>query len=128
MCICNDRRWPETFRVMGLKGVEIVLLGYNTLDTNVYHPEPVDRRMFHHRLSLQAGTYQNGTWVVASAKAGQEDGYGSAVVAPTGEIVAQALTEGDEIVVTDEDSGRASHHRRPLDYPGRCAERQGFSA
>ena len=29
MCICNDRRWPETFRVMGLKGVEMVLLGYN---------------------------------------------------------------------------------------------------
>ena len=30
MCICNDRRWPETYRVMGLEGVEIVLLGYNT--------------------------------------------------------------------------------------------------
>jgi predicted amidohydrolase len=30
MCICNDRRWPETYRVMGLQGVEMVLLGYNT--------------------------------------------------------------------------------------------------
>ena len=30
MCICNDRRWPETYRVMGLQGVELVLLGYNT--------------------------------------------------------------------------------------------------
>jgi predicted amidohydrolase len=30
MCICNDRRWPETFRVMGLQGVELVMLGYNT--------------------------------------------------------------------------------------------------
>ena len=30
MCICNDRRWPETYRVMGLQGVEIVALGYNT--------------------------------------------------------------------------------------------------
>src|SRR5258705_5337007 len=28
MCICNDRRWPETYRVMGLQGVEMVLLGY----------------------------------------------------------------------------------------------------
>src|SRR3546814_15567071 len=27
MCICNDRRWPETYRVMGLQGVERVLLG-----------------------------------------------------------------------------------------------------
>jgi predicted amidohydrolase len=105
MCICNDRRWPETFRVMGLKGVEIVLLGYNTPDTNIYHREPVHRRMFHHLLSLQAGAYQNGTWVVASAKAGREDGYGliggTAIVAPTGEIAAQALTEADELVVYD---------------------------
>ena len=30
MCICNDRRWPETYRVMGLQGVEMVLCGYNT--------------------------------------------------------------------------------------------------
>ena len=30
MCICNDHRWPETYRVMGLQGVEMVLLGYNT--------------------------------------------------------------------------------------------------
>ena len=29
-CICNDRRWPETFRVMSLKGAEMVVLGYNT--------------------------------------------------------------------------------------------------
>lgn len=27
MCICNDRRWPETYRVMGLQGVEVVMLG-----------------------------------------------------------------------------------------------------
>ncbi len=105
MCICNDRRWPETFRVMGLKGVEMVLLGYNTPDTNIYHPEPPHRRMFHHMLSLQAGAYQNGTWVVASAKAGREDGYGliggTAIVAPTGEVAARALTEADEVVLYD---------------------------
>ncbi|HEY7696852.1 MAG TPA: N-carbamoyl-D-amino-acid hydrolase, partial [Vicinamibacteria bacterium] len=105
MCICNDRRWPETFRVMGLKGVEMVLLGYNTPDTNIYHPEPPHRRMFHHMLSLQAGAYQNGTWVVASAKAGREDGYGliggTAIVSPTGEVAAQASTEADEVVLYD---------------------------
>ena len=30
MCICNDRRWPETYRVMGLQSAELILLGYNT--------------------------------------------------------------------------------------------------
>ena len=34
MCICNDRRWPETYRVMGLQGVEMVVLGYNTPSVN----------------------------------------------------------------------------------------------
>lgn len=102
MCICNDRRWPETYRVMGLKGVDLVMLGYNTPDSNAYHPEPVHLKMFHNLLSMQAGAYQNGTWVVAAAKAGAEDGYGliggSCIIAPTGEIVAQALTEEDEVI------------------------------
>jgi predicted amidohydrolase len=112
MCICNDRRWPETFRVMGLQGVDMVVLGFNTPDTNIYHPEPVHRRMFHHMLSLQAGAYQNATWVVASAKAGKEDGFGliggSAIVAPTGEIAAQSITEDDELIMfnCDLDMGR----------------------
>jgi predicted amidohydrolase len=103
MCICNDRRWPETYRVLGLKGVELVMLGYNTPSSNIFHDEPVHLRMFHNRLSLQAGAYQNGTWVVAAAKAGREDGHGliggSCIVAPTGEIMAQALSEDDEVIV-----------------------------
>ena len=32
MCICNDRRWPETFRVMALQGAEMVVLGYKHAD------------------------------------------------------------------------------------------------
>ena len=103
MCICNDRRWPETYRVLGLQGVELVMLGYNTPSANVFHDEPEHLRMFHNRLSLQAGAYQNGTWVVAAAKAGREDDHGliggSCIVAPTGEIMAQALSEDDEVIV-----------------------------
>ena len=34
MLICNDRRWPEAYREMGLQGVELVMLGYNTPTTN----------------------------------------------------------------------------------------------
>jgi N-carbamoyl-D-amino-acid hydrolase len=104
MCICNDRRWPETYRVMGLQGVELVMLGYNTPSANSENAdESVERRMFHHRLSLQAGAYQNSTWVVATAKCGVEDGHplfgGSCIVNPHGEIVAEAKTEDDELVV-----------------------------
>lgn len=105
-CICNDRRWPETFRVMALKGAEMVVLGYNTPTENIYHPqEPPYIRVFHHLLSCQASAYQNGIWLVATAKAGKEDGFGmygcSVIVAPTGEVVAKTTSEEDEVVVHD---------------------------
>ena len=106
MCICNDRRWPETYRVMGLQGVEMIVLGYNTPAVNSQKPsEGPEQRMFQHRLSLQAGAYQNSTWVVAAAKCGVEDSHpligGSLIVNPDGEVVAQAKTEDDELVVAD---------------------------
>lgn len=104
MAICNDRRWPETYRVMGLQGVEMVLIGYNTPSVNAERSEEgVEKRLFHNRLSVQAGAYQNATWVVAVAKAGVEDGHalfgGSLIVDPDGEIVAEARTEEDELLV-----------------------------
>src|SRR5438132_11195786 len=74
MCICNDRRWPETYRVMGLQGVELIVLGYNTPSFNAQQSaEGPEKRLFHHRLSLQAGASQNSTWAVAAAKGRVED-------------------------------------------------------
>jgi predicted amidohydrolase len=104
MCICNDRRWPETYRVMGLQGVEMVLLGYNTPSVNSQKAtEGPEKRLFHNRLSVQAGAYQNSTFVVAVAKAGSEDGHpmigGSLIVGPEGDILAEAETEADELVI-----------------------------
>jgi N-carbamoyl-D-amino-acid hydrolase len=105
LCICNDRRWPETYRVLALRGAEVVALGYNTPTPDTDYAAPDHLAMFHHLLSLQAGAYQNGLWVLAAAKAGWEDGYhlmgGSCIVAPTGEIAVRALGEGDEILVHD---------------------------
>jgi hypothetical protein len=106
MCICNDRRWPETYRVMGLQGVEMVVLGFNTPSVNSQKGgEALAQRMFHHKLSIQAGAYQNATWVVAVAKAGTEDGHhlmgGTCIVNPDGEIVAELEGEEDGIVVYD---------------------------
>jgi len=133
MCICNDRRWPETYRVMGLQGVELLLLGYNTSAQNHATHEPGHLRMFHHLLALQAGAYQNGTWIAASAKAGMEDGLigGSCIIAPTGEIVARAVTEGDELITADCDLSLCDYikstvfdfarHRR-VEYYGRITE------
>lgn len=130
MCLCNDRRWPETFRVMGMKGVEMVMLGYNTPAANAVGPEPFHVRMMHNHITMQAGAYQNGTWVVGVAKAGPEEGCdlmgGSVIVAPSGEIVAQAHTLGDELIVAECDLDACTFnkttifnfeaHRRPEHY------------
>jgi N-carbamoyl-D-amino-acid hydrolase len=139
MCICNDRRWPETYRVMGLQGVEMIVLGYNTPSLNSQKAdESPEQRMFHHRLTLQAGAYQNSTWVVATAKCGVEDGHplfgGSLIVNPDGEIVAQATTEDDELVVADCDLDATAfgkqtvfdfaRHRR-IEHYGRITSQTG---
>jgi len=105
MATCNDRRWPETYREMGLQGVEMILIGYNT--PIHYAPDPAQNPLqgFHNHLCMQSGAYQNGTWVVGVAKGGNEEGVEtlaqSAIIAPSGQIVAQTVTLGDEVVVAN---------------------------
>jgi predicted amidohydrolase len=83
-----------------------------------------------HLLSLRAGAYQNAVWVAAAGKSGDEDGAhligGSAIVAPSGEIVARARTEDDEVVIAEVDLDLSepyrqsvfdfAAHRRPENY------------
>jgi len=104
MAICNDRRWPETWRVMGLQGVELVIVGWNTPLTHYRSALSYSRLAeFHNRLSLQAGCYQNGTWAVGAAHCGEEEpGYvlmgQSMIVSPLGEVVAMSTTLHDELI------------------------------
>ena len=142
MMICNDRRWPEAWRELGLQGVELVLLGYNTPSANSQNAgEGVERRLRHHELVVTAGAYQNATWAVAVAKAGDEDGHplmgGSLIVDPEGMVVARAAGEGDELIVhaCDMDATRFgkttifdfARHRRIEQY-GRIATQTGAAA
>jgi N-carbamoyl-D-amino-acid hydrolase len=119
MCICNDRRWPEAYRVMGLQGVEMILLGYNTPTKNSFGLwESAQSRMFQNHICMQANAYQNSTWVIGVAKAGVENGYGliggTAIIRPNGEFAAIASTEHDEIVVHDCDLDEAQILKKTL--------------
>jgi predicted amidohydrolase len=110
LCICNDRRWPETYRVLGLQGVEMILLGYNS-PVGLGDSFDIDAlELFHNHLVMQAGAYQNGTWVVGAAKCGREEGYDmigqSAIIAPSGEVVAMCQSLEDQLIV----------HRCDLDF------------
>ena len=130
MAICNDRRWPETYRVMGLQNVEMILLGYNTPFGHVGDQAVDSLTLFHNLLSMQAGAYQNASWVVGTAKCGNEEGSTmggqSVIIAPSGEICAQAVTLEDEVITAscDLDMGKIykstvfnfAEHRKPEHY------------
>ncbi len=138
MALCNDRRWPETYRVLALQGVELMMLGYNTPIHYPPVPEHDHLQGFHNHLCMQAGAYQNGMWVVGVAKAGREEDCDllgqSCIIAPTGEIVAMAGTQQDELVIHDCDLDRTREikenifnfalHRRPEAY-SLITERKG---
>jgi predicted amidohydrolase len=138
MAICNDRRWPETYRMLMLNGAEVVAIGYNTPLLLDEAPALAHLRMVHNHLPMQAGAYQNTVWVAAAAKAGVEDGQaligGSCIVAPTGEIAALAMGLGDEVIVHRADLGLIAAcrkvnfdfaaYRRPDQYRA-IAERAG---
>ena len=118
MAICNDRRWPETYRVLGLQGAEMILIGYNTpLD---YAPDPSQNPLqsFHNHLVMQAGAYQNGTWVVGVAKGDIEEGVESlaqtSIIAPSGQIVAQSTSIDDELVMARCDLDMCDRYKKTL--------------
>ena len=138
MAICNDRRWSETYRVLALKGCELVLIGYNT--PIHYAPDPSQDALagFHNHLVMQAGAYENGMWVVGVAKGGTEEGVASlaesAIIAPSGQLVAQCHTEADELAVARCDLDLCKNYKETLfdfdryrmpEYYKLIAERRG---
>ncbi len=118
MAICNDRRWSETYRVMALQGAELIVLGYNTPLHNPEAPAHDALGAFHNQLVMQAGAYQNGCWVVGVAKCGNEEGVeqlgNSMIVAPSGEVVAQAKTLQDELVFATCDFARCDSYKQTI--------------
>jgi predicted amidohydrolase len=143
MLVCNDRRWPEGWRCLGLQGVELVMVGYNSAayDPNGGDGESEALRTFHSTLAAQSNAYMNATWAIAVAKAGNEDGAGliggSCIVSPDGLVVAQAKTTGDELILAEIDLDACRQgkekmfnfaaHRRPQWY-GRIVEQVGAVA
>ena len=118
MMICNDRRWPESYRVMGLQGVELILCGYNTPLHYVPDPSQDVLQSFHNALVMQSGAYQNGTFVVGVAKGGVEEGVDSladsSIIAPSGEILAKTTTNGDEVVTAVCDLDWCNNYKNTL--------------
>jgi len=120
MLICNDRRWPEAYRILGLQGVELICLGFNSPAQLPDHPEQNALRVMHHLIPMQSAAYQNGTWIVATAKAGPEEGCDmmghSCVIAPSGQVVALSTTVEDELLVYSLDLDATQPYKRFFDF------------
>jgi predicted amidohydrolase len=117
MMICNDRRWAEAWRCLGLQGVEVVFCGYNTAGFAPHlwgtpkdqDPKEADATaLFHHKLVMQAHSYTNSCFSVSAARCGLDDRKysliaGSIIVGPDGKIIAESITNKDEIIIADVD-------------------------
>lgn len=130
MLICNDRRWPEAWRVYTLQGAELLMFGYNT-GGHMSHlwggksmpPEQAEKEaLFHSRLVQQANSYMNACFSISSARCGMDDGKynligGSSIVSPEGHVVAEAKTNEDELVVAEIDLSECRQGKeRTFDY------------
>lgn len=144
--ICNDRRWPESWRVLALQGVELVLCGYNSPGfapdlwgaRKPIAPEEAEKEsIYHHQLVMKANSYMNSCFSVCSARAGLDDGKylligASCIVDSKGHIVAVAKGKDDELVVAEIDLEEARQnkenifdfhrHRRPEAYDIICSQ------
>jgi predicted amidohydrolase len=119
MAICYDRRFPETFRCLGLSGSEIYAVVFNTGYDDTL-PDGRERSIEAHELAVRSAALYNGIPAVAAGKAGIEDGNpfigASSVISHTGEVLARASSEGDELVVADLDLDVAAEARARLDH------------
>jgi predicted amidohydrolase len=118
VALCNDRRWSETYRVLGLQGVELLMIGYNT--PLHYPPDPSQDHLqaFHNNLVMASGAYQNGMFVVGVAKGGVEEGVellaDSQIIGPSGEVIARAVGRGDELVIAECDLDLCNRYKQTV--------------
>jgi predicted amidohydrolase len=100
--ICYDRRFPEGYRVLALKGAKIIV---NPTCMATYNEK---ERSASWELLLQARALENQVFVIGPNKVGQEGlrtNIGRSFIASPigGEIIAQASSEGDELVIAKVD-------------------------
>ncbi len=116
--VCYDRRFPEAYRCCALAGAELIAAGYN----DDYGPgataQTAEAGQALSELAMRAGAYANGVFVIGAGKGGVEDGTGyiggSVIIGPTGEILAKAKTDSDELVLAEIDREAAARVRERL--------------
>jgi predicted amidohydrolase len=112
--ICYDRMFPEGYRILGLKGVDIV---FNPTNYATYGQEY--RIEVWGRL-VQSRAYENGMFVCIPNKAGvdgdRENVGRSLVISPRGDILKTGSGDKEEVVALEIDLEEAKEGRRRIPY------------
>ena len=114
--ICYDRLFPEPSRVLALQGAEIIFMPicYSTYSDPGHRGGIWD-------VALRSRAYENGVFVVAANRVGQEGLRShlgrSMIVDATGAIIAQAGSEKEELLVAELDLARVRGDRKKIPWP-----------
>ncbi|MBM3531310.1 MAG: carbon-nitrogen hydrolase family protein [Alphaproteobacteria bacterium] len=113
--ICNDRQFPEGSRVLALKGAEIIFM---PICYSVYgDPE---HRAEAWEIPLRARAFENGVYVVAANKVGDEGVRRhlgrSMIVSPEGRVLAAAGTREEELLVQTLDLDAVAFRRKRIPW------------
>lgn len=99
---CDDRQ-PESWRMLGLQGVELALVGSSHVQNEAMSAAELFAADRFRRMSIQAGALQNGMWALVGGRrspTGDELACGAGlIVSPAGELVAETEDLGDAVVV-----------------------------
>ena len=113
--ICYERNFPEGYRILAMRGAEIIFTPTNLMRIgDVWNSGTWE-------LALRARAYENGCFIVGINKAGNEwglDYVGDSLVArPTdGEVIAHSEAATDDLLVVDCDLDLIDEARRRLPF------------
>ncbi len=109
LLICYDLEFPETARILALKGAKWIATSTGNMVPNQHLQE----------IYIQTRAAENRLWVAAANRVGQEGNLsffgGSAVADPHGNLIAQAK-DGEELLLVDIDLANASQACINADY------------
>jgi beta-ureidopropionase len=122
LTICFDRHFPEPFRILALQGAEIIFnpnvaMGFTATAGGASMADTF-------LTELQSRAVENCVWVCVANKAGTEILQGqetfcygqSAIIDPTGKIVAKALADEETVVTYEADLEDVVTARRTLPF------------
>ncbi len=105
VAICYDNLFPETARILALHGAELLICPFAS------HPDNPVWRQLH---SVRA--FENGSYLLVANKVGLEEAWEfagqSLIVHPSGETLAIASAQEDDIIYADIDREQVSLWRR----------------